>query len=220
MNKYFFLVCCMLFPNIIFSQGVFLDHGQSGKFFGAGYSSSNNANGISLGVGYSIAGRFDFGVNYLISKDSNDLQSSHRTFSPFIEAHIIKQNESFPISLSTNLSYNIGTTSSTWLREMDLKSSNTGFIISGDISHKLKINKTLQIVPTVGISGYIITTKLEDDFDNTTQEQVLGNFFRIKLPIIYNTKSLNKFVLSPEISLDENISTFSIALTFVIQNKK
>jgi hypothetical protein len=97
-----------LFTTLLFSQGAYLDRGQSGLGFGAYYSSSKDYSTMSGSAGYSISDIIDLGISagkVFYDKKLAAKEVYAILLSPNIEIHAFKQNKDMPFSISFFVSY-------------------------------------------------------------------------------------------------------------------
>lgn len=216
-EKQVFLLIIVL-PMILFSQGIYLNKGQSGFGATAGFGTNEDLNLLIGGIGYSYSGIFDVGLSYgrAISKDEPKMTLN--SFMPSVDIHLIKQNESLPISLAVNGIYSIGNTKSDLFDLYDVTVTNSGYSVGGYVYSEIVLGG-FSIIPMLGFSYQSVTVKMEDDFGSSIEEDDTNSVFDFSLPFVFQINN-NKLSLSPGISIDENSTSFALSLNLIIPTIK
>lgn len=166
-----------LFSILNFAQGSYLESGQNGAGFSAGFSTNKDVSGFGGSAAISIGGSIDFGVevgkySFKDKMAGNDLSAV--AISPMIQLHILKQTQTLPISLSAFVGYDKINYSANILDDLGLTFSGNFYSLGGEVAAYIPITPTVFLRPDVGIaystgeseikhkSGQRITEKSDD----------------------------------------------------------
>ena len=220
-NKQIFsiLCLCITFVSIGFSQGAFLERGQSGFGVSAGFSSNKDASGIGASAGYSISGVFDLGLSVArISLDQKlgGYDVSAIAFSPGITFHAVKQDSiGTPISVSLSAGYERDSYSSTALDQFRLSLNGDYFSIGTSIYGNVYISPTTYVQPSAEVAYLTGSSKLSDSNGNSITSDNNTTIFGFSASVVFETSPTTQFGINPGVSINKDNTTFSIRVGFV-----
>lgn len=216
----FFLITLLvfLFSLQLYSQGSFLEKGQSGLGVSGSFSSNKDASAIGGSGGYSVNGIFDFGLS--VSKVSLVQKLAGQDFSatvisPFIALNAIKQNETTPISISIGGSYLDYKYSSTALDQSKLTMSASGYSVGVSIFGNITASPTMKVQPQAGVSYVSVEGELKDNYGNSITSESTSTIFDVGFSFLFQTSPTTIFGISPSLGIDKDYNTFGIRAGFV-----
>lgn len=205
----------MILPALVLSQGQFLEKGQNGFGIRAGFGTNEDMNLLGIDVGYSFNGIIDFGIGYTKGTTKDEPKLSVNMIHPLVSFYLLKQNDNMPLSFSAGVGYQKGFYSSDYYDSRDIDVSSSGFLLDGDIFTVVELGD-FSIIPTISI-GYESTTRKVKYSGNTNKEDETSTSIDFTVPIVFNVSS-NKFSFAPGISIDDENTTFIMALILIIPN--
>jgi hypothetical protein len=216
------LIILIAFPLTVFGQGAFLEKGQSGFGVGADLVTNDDLTALGGSVGYSVSGIFDFGFSVYHSGFEEKFYGedlSAISLSPSVSFYPVKQNENTPISLSLDAGYEWDKYSNDILRKLDLKMNGNYFSMGVSLFGYVRADKLLKVQPVASISYVTGNTKIKDNYGNNTYKDDHVTIFGLGLSLIFDTSPGTIFVITPRISTSEEVTSFGLALAFVIPTK-
>lgn len=201
-----------------FAQSSYLEKGQNGLGISGGFSTNEDITGFSGGVGYSFSGVFDLGVS--ISRFGfdqkllgEDLKAT--VISPFVTFLPIKQDDSTPVSIGINASYQKQFYSNDALSSNDADVTGNFFTIGASIFTDIEASDGMKIQPTAGFNYITGETKIETSTTSQTESDN-STVFNLGLSLIFDSSPSNSFVVTPSLGFQEDVTTFGLSLSFVL----
>jgi hypothetical protein len=213
------IIISLLFTTLLFSQGSYLERGQSGIGLGADYSSSKNYSTIGGSASYSISGIVDLGASvgktyYDKKLASEDLSAIY--LSPGIEIYAIKQNENMPITISFFASYSYHYYSSDALSLRGLRMSGYGYSIGPSICNNNDASETIKIQPSIGIVYLWGRSELHDDYGNSDSHESSNTYCRLGASLFDKFMTTTVFVVNTVMFIHNDYTTFGIGVGIII----
>jgi hypothetical protein len=201
------------------AQGLYLPNQTSGIGVVAGVDYNQDAFGVGLGAGYSYKAFIDGGlVVHRYGYTTSEVSMSSIGVQPYVNAHLLRQSDAMPISVSANGSYQ------QYFYSVDADNrdvSGYSFFLGGSAYHHFDLGETSSITPqatlgygfthTRGAQGLI---KLDRD-DGGLLFQLATNFgFR-------SGTGGTIWGLNPFMTVDTNYVTFGLGFgaTFPVAKK-
>jgi hypothetical protein len=134
MKSLFLIVFIFVLSIPIYGQGSFLDKGQNGFGFSAGFVTNKDVSGFGGSLGYSVSGIFDLGISLTRFGFVQQLLGSDISaivISPDITFYILKQDDDMPISFSIGADYEWQDYSNDVLKENNITQTGGYFSIGG-----------------------------------------------------------------------------------------
>ena len=205
----------------LYSQGYYLERGQNGFGISAGFASNKNASSIGGSAGYSASGIFDFGLSIsqisfeekLIGEDV-----SATALSPFITLHVVKQNETTPVSVALSASYENDSYSSNALDQYNLELSASGITIGALIYGDINTSPTMKVQPSIGLRYFSSESEIKDNSGNSITSKDDGTIVGIGVGLLFQTAPNTIFGISPSIGIHKSNTSFSLSagLIFIL----
>ena len=212
----FLILGCI--STLTFAQSSYLEEGQNGFEISGGFTTDENISGFSGGVGYSFSGIFDIGAS--ISRfgfdqklGGEDLNAT--VISPFISFIPIKQDDATPVSFAINGSYQNQSYSNDALSNSDIDLTGNYFSIGAKLFADIEASEAMKIQPGAGVNYITGETKIEDSTGSQTESDN-STVFNLGLSLIFDTSPSNSFVVTPSLGFEEEVTTFSLSLGFVL----
>jgi len=206
-----------MYSSLLFSQGEYLDKGQSGLGFSWAYSSNKDASAIGALAGFSVYHVVDLAVSassvsYVQKLGGYDL--SGVAISPSITFYALKRNEEEPISFSMTASYEHDSYSSMALDNANATMDAYGYSIGASLFGAIKLTPSMRLQPTVGATFLALSSELKELTGGTTSESTTilieaGCSFIIQ----FDVKGL--IVIEPSIGIDKQVTTFGVQAGYV-----
>jgi hypothetical protein len=201
------------------AQGLYLPNQTSGIGVVAGVDYNQDAFGVGLGAGYSYKAFIDGGIvvhRYGYSTSETTLSSIG--VQPYVNAHLLRQSDGMPISVSANGSYQ----QYFYSVEADNRDiSGFSFFLGGSAYHRFGLTETASVTPQATL-GYSFThtrgaqglLKLDRD-DGGFLVQLATNFG------FQSAGGGTIWGLNPFLTMDTNYVTFGLGFgaTFPIAKK-
>jgi hypothetical protein len=208
---------------VSFSQGSYLEKGQSGFGIGAGFSSNKDVSGLLGSAGVSISGIFDLGLSvgrFSDEKKVGGYDISAIAIVPNITINIIKQNETTPISISLSASYERDIYSSEALDQLQWSMNGDYFAFGGALFGNINVTPTMYIQPSGSIEYITGSTKITDDYGNSISVDNTATVFGFGVKLVFNTTETTIFGIGPGVSISKDNTTFSAhaSVIFILSN--
>lgn len=218
MRTLFSLLFTFTFASLAFSQGAYLERGQSGFGVGAAFSSNKDVSGFGGAVGYSASGIFDFGLfvgRLLFEQELAGDELSATSISPFVVVHPVKQDSTTPISVSLSASYDASSYSSDALTKLNLSFNASGWSAGVSVYGNIILSPTTKLQPAAGVSYVSSKSELRDNSGNTLTEDSNATIFGIALSFFFKTGPSTIFRITPTLSFHKDVTTFAVGAGFV-----
>jgi hypothetical protein len=214
-----FPIISFLFTTLLFSQGDYLERGQSGIGLGSQYSSSKNYSAIDGSASYSILGIVDLGVSVGRAYFSKKLASkdiSANDIVPGIEIYAIKQNNNIPLSFSFFASYDYHEYVSDALSQRGLRMNWNGYSIGPSIYNNIEASETIKIQPSIGVVYSSGKSELKDDYGHSESNKSKDTYYRLGVSLFSQFETTNIFVLNSVLYFHKYYATFGIGVGIII----
>lgn len=214
----FLFVLISTFPAVVFSQGYYLERGQSGFGVSGGFSSNKDASLVSGSVGYSAAGTFDFGLSVSQISFADKFLGEEITAmsrSPYVTVHAVKQNETTPFSVALSASYVNDTYSSRALDDNNLEMFSTGYTIGLALYGDVVASPTMKVQPKIGIKYFDSEAEIKDNVGNSITAKEDGTIVGLGFALLFQATSQSIFGISPSVSVNKSNKSFSIDAGFI-----
>lgn len=204
--------------NSLLAQGAFLDKGKSGFGVGAAFSTNEDISGFGGAASYSFVGIVDLGLfvgRFSLEEKLAGYDVSATAISPFINVHVIKQDEDIPLSIAIGGSYEADSYSSEALDILNWELTGSYFSFGGSIYGNIPISETGKIQPSLGVSYVTGESEVKDNSGNsvTTDDNITN--FDIALSIFFKTSSSTIFRITPVVGFNKDNTTFALGAGFI-----
>jgi hypothetical protein len=192
----------------VFTQGAFLNSGQSGFGIEGAFSPGDAMNGISCGVGYSAQGVVDFGFTFARSSNNPQFSGEKATVTGIgfsMGMFAIKQNRRIPFSLSSFVSYEHVTLNSEGLHER--RWSANSYVWGAAVNHNFVVSPEMSLQPGLTL-GYLFGT-LDDGF-----------LWGIGFDIVCRVNEKILFALGPGVSMNNDQTSISVIANLIFPIKQ
>lgn len=211
-------ITLIIFVSTNFAQGKYLNRGEDGYGFGAGFATNENMSAFAGGFGYSIQGIFDLG--FYIGHTGFDQQLfdedvSATLFSPFISFYPLKQNAEIPFSVSLDAGYQWQFYSNDVFDENEIEMTGRYFNIGGTVFGYVKTSTYFGIQPTIGVRYTTGEIEIENDNDLSFGSDNDITTFIIGVDLVFETISTNKLVIVPRVAVNDNNTTVGLGLEYI-----
>jgi len=199
------------------AQSLFLEKGQNGFEISGGFSTNDDISGFSGGVGYSFSGVLDIGIyvgRFTFDQQFLEEDLNATTISPLASYFIVKQDERIPVSFALNGSYQRGIYSNKALRDNNIDMIAHSFSIGASLYSMFVASEAMKIQPSIGFNYITGKLKFEDSTESDT-ESFNTTVFSLGLSLIFQTSPTNTFVVTPALGFGDDVTTFSISLSFI-----
>lgn len=200
------------------AQGTYLERGTSGLGLSAGYQTNEFANGYMFSIGGSANAMFDLGLNIgRLSWDDNavgDLKST--SIEPFLTVHAIKQSETVPLSLALSGGYRWDSYSSDALSDLNVDMNGTAWSLGGSIYRSFPVSPNVNLIPNAGVSYSDAEITMKDDTGESVSASGGVTTFSFAMGFSYTLAGSQQFIVNPQISKDEDTTTFSVDVGFIL----
>jgi hypothetical protein len=213
-----FVVLFALSSLAALAQGNFLKKGQSGLGFSGSYAANSSASGATGTAAAVLGGIFDisFGLGWSSygSDDLTDLKAT--SLSPQLRAHVIKQNSSrSPVSLSLTVGHARDNFRSPDLDAAGYTYKANSIFVSATVSRDVRLTAKSYVQPYVGLTHTSTTYTLIDELGRMFSDKGGIASFDLGLPLIYAVSWRTLLVLQPGLTLNKDVTTFSVSLGLV-----
>ncbi len=213
--KHIFLIVVLSIPlaDVAFSQGEYLQKGQSGIGISAGYTSNKDATGFGGEAGYSIGSIFD--IDMSISRGSfaqlmDGDKLSVSAFTPGVTLHVRPDSNNIPIFESISMAYETDSYSANYY---GAPSTGHAFSFGTSISANIyEDTPDYYFQPLVGVAYVIGSVEGES---TTAQAQTTEFLFGASL--VYKISPTYILAIQPAVEVDKNQTTFSVSAGFVLE---
>lgn len=197
------------------AQSRYLEDGQSGAAISAGLGSGDGYSSLSAGLGYSFGSKFELGLGVSKSSLDDDLignDGSLSEISPYALATVVRPKNGSMVGLEFSAQYSKGTFSSDGLDELvwDMTSSAVG--IGGNLYLKLESSPSLQVYPMVSADYITITTKIEDAYGDSVDDDTSDVSLGVGLGLLFN----KKVAITPHLSTFDGETSYGVSVTLLI----
>jgi hypothetical protein len=206
---------------LLFGQSEFLPSGQSGIQASAGFLSNSEASGFYGGLGYSFSGNFDIGFSvgrYGYDNSFYDENLSAIALSPYFNFLPVKQSGQIPVSISLGAAFERSTFSSDILDLADLDMTGDYFSFGSSLFTNITVSEAMIIQPGLGVTYITGVTKLKNP-NESISETNNATLFSLRTSLIFNNSERNSFVMSPSVSFSEDLTSFGLSLSYIIQHR-
>jgi len=205
--------------SLTFGQSQYLDKGQNGFGLNGGFSSNENLSGFSAQVGYSFSGVFDVGISgsrFGFEQQLLGEQLNATVISPFVSYIVIKQDESRPLSVSLNGAYQREIYTNNVLSDNNIDMTGNNFTLWVSLFSDFEASDAITIQPGIG-AGYITgETKATDSSGTILSSSLSTAIYNFGLSLIFETSPSNSFVVTPALSMQKEITTVGLLLSYII----
>ena len=209
---FFNIIFIVFSSSAVFSQGEFLEKGESGVGVNAGWTSNKDASGFGGTAGYSTRGTVDIDMSYSHSSTGQQLNGyglSVDSYTPSLTVHIKPDSSSgIPVFASISTAYEIDSYSSEALYGLTAMSSR-GFTIGASISCNIG-SPMAYCQPSIGFS-HVFSTIIFDGQSTNVQ----ANLFLFGLSYVFKISPTTSVAIEPAVAVANNELTFSISAGFV-----
>lgn len=205
--------------SLTFAQSQYLERGQSGFGLNGGFSSNENLSGFSAQVGYSISGVFDVGISgsrFGFEQQLLGEELNATVISPFVSYLVIKQDESRPLSVSLNGAYQREIYTNDVLSNNNIDMTGNNFTFGVSLFSDFQASEAITIQPEIGASYITGETEATDSSGIILSSSVSTAVYNFGLSLIFESSSNNDFVVSPALSIQDEITTFGLSLSYII----
>lgn len=217
MKSLFTVVTLILFSTTVFGQGAFLEKGQSGLGIGVGFSTNENSSGFGGSLGYSISGIVDLGISVDRVNADDDLHAT--VVSPTLSFYPVKQNESVPFTLGFNFSYQSEEFSSDSFSGYDVEISGDYYSIGASLHRTIQASDKSRVQPIIGVNFVTGTTKIKSSWGSAKSEDDATSF-SLGLAGIFDISPKTIFVLTPQLGISEEVTSFGVSAAFIFKTKQ
>jgi len=183
-----------------------------------GFSSDDDATSLDLGIGFSILGRGDLGLDYskINFKEKllgEELSTSAFTFSASLFP--LKQSLKIPVSLAITGALGFATYTSDALDYLgwDMTATLAGFGLN--LYHRINISNSFALMPSLGFSYTHTKLTIEDSYGNSVEDTDSQTGLGAGLDFIFPLSQSGLLTLCPSLFFSEESTSFGISLGFV-----
>ena len=197
------------------AQGFYLDDQQEGFGAALGASTNDDATTLSLLAGYSFKGFIDAGtfLHRYSFDDTGPLDLTAIGLNPYVNVHLLRQNDSLPVSVAA-----MGNVQKLFFSsDADgLDMSGWSMFLGGAVYRKIVLTDRFFMSPqaTLGFAHTSVTTEVQGLGENTEGEGTL--FFQLAGNLGIRDDSGRIWAINPFLSIDEDNATFGLFAGIVL----
>ena len=208
MKNLLFLTVLFL-PFLCFPQSRFLDQNMSGFSLFADYYAFNSENSLGTSLGYSLEGRYDFGLS--VSRISRENFSSNKNeFMPYVGFHFLRDR---PVSMAITVAYIQATFDGSSSRYSE--TSEKGFRLTGKIYGDFTLFEGVMLLPMINYSFGSSTVKYNESGPLSPRDTELATV-GLDLSVIFLLKSNSKIIFTPRMIYKKEDTAFGLNIGYVI----
>jgi|AntRauTorcE11897_2_1112592.scaffolds.fasta_scaffold00853_7 hypothetical protein len=209
------------FSTLLFAQSSFLEKGQSGLLLSALSSANQDLSGYSGEIGYSFSGVLDLGLSigqygYYEPYVSDDLKAT--ILSPFISYLIFKQDESTPLSISLNSSYQKQFITNGYLDNFYTNVTGDHFRIGTSVFTDIEFFNAIKVQPKAGFGYRAGKIKFEDSSGGSATTIHDTVIFDLGASFMLSRVSNYSFVVTPGIGIQKDLTNLNLSVSLLLPN--
>lgn len=212
---YLTLILVVNIPQETFTQSVYTSEGKNSIEGFLAISANDEATSYGFGVGFSIAGRGDLGIQYdsIQSKEKllgYDLSASGFSFS--LGGLLAKQSAVIPVSAELQLGFGFFTYKSDALDYLgiDMKAQLLGLGIA--LHRNIPLSPAFSIQPAVGFAYTRSKVIMEDSYGDSVDDTETDTSFDLDLAFLIGISPVSNIVLTPSLSFSKNTTSFNVSV--------
>lgn len=192
----------------LYAQGEYIERGQNA--YGISLSGGLHPKVLAIGGAGAVSnsGTFDFGIGYtyLFSQEENPIDKSTSTVViPFAGVHILKQSDTYPVSLSAMIEYQVHRLTA---KDESGQLSLGSWAIGASVFHRFEVSQKFGFQPSASLSFF-----KPERYPGEISQGMKPAF---QAAAAFITRGLtSQMVLKPSVSLSTNETFYSLTFEFV-----
>ena len=201
-----------------YSQGSYLERGQSGFGLGSSFTINKNISGFDGSVSYCLRGIIDIGFAagwFSLKEKIEGSNVSATAVSPFFNIHFLKQNKRIPFSIAINFLYESDTYSSDAFERTGLELGGKDYSFGGTIYNYTPISNTGKLILSLGISYNVAESEITNSPGNSITSS--NNFTRADLgaSFFFDLSPSSIIHFTPVVGITEKLVTYNLGVGYI-----
>lgn len=200
------------------SQSALLDSSKTATTVGIVYAGNSKANSAGAGVAFSLNSEMDIRLSIALASITGT-QLSGFGFSPSFEYLLYKQTQIFPLTVAAGTAFE----HTAYSHKYQISEINTsGISMFSTVYHNIHWNKKIltQLSYSLRRSWYYIESRFKtySYYNSTAHQFIYENYFShtIGLALVLRTASNRYYVLTPAVTMSNNIPVQSIEFSITL----
>ncbi|HUI28867.1 MAG TPA: hypothetical protein VLX91_01530 [Candidatus Acidoferrales bacterium] len=209
------VILMILLPAAAFSQGQFLNKGESGFGVDAAYTSNKDASGFGGSMVYSIKGIIDIEASFSqVSLNQQPYKVSGFAVSPHITAYMKTHSSANRLFGSISMAYETDWYSSDGSGFYPMPVSGSNYSFGFSVSADLYSRAAVYCQPSLGVVYFFGKSETAGYFSRETIG-TQGIVFSGGISVVFKTSRMNSFAIGPAVAVYKALTSFSISAAFV-----
>jgi len=205
-------------PVVAHAQSHLFGDGQNGAGLAANLESGEDYTMVGATFGFTVNGRIDFGLSFgRASFDESEFGEdfSATQFAPYANATIVRPTSQSPVGVIIQGAYGKTSFSGDVLDFQQWDLSSVGLSAGGVLYLELEASPEVKVYPALGVGYSSVTTTLEDQANNSTDEEVTDTLFSGGVTLLFN----GRVFITPSFTSFDGSSSWGVSGGVVLATK-